>query len=105
MPPPSQIPSPKIKLSQAQTIIEISDNDHNDEKVNENRSQPTKTKVFEKFIAQRQISMPPASQILSKKIKPSQTQTIIDLTDDDADDFIQSTSSFSYRPIKKLKST
>ena len=107
MPPPSRIPSEKIKLSEAQTIIETSDNDRNDEKANENHSQPTKTKVFEKFISQRQISIPPSSQILSKKIKPSQTQTIVDLTDDDddADDFIQSTPSFSYRTIKKLKST
>jgi hypothetical protein len=104
MPPPTQVPAQKIEPSKTQATIDITD-DHDDidKKVNANHFQQTKPKALGKFIAQRPIAMPSPTQISSRKIKPSQTQVIIDITDDDDDDFMESTPSFSYQSRKKLK--
>jgi len=99
MPPPTFIPSQTIKSSPIKEIVNLTD----DESSHKNRSEQIKTKVFDKCLSQHPVSTPPVP-ILSQKINSSRTQTIIDLTDDD-DDFIQSTSTYSYRPEKKFKST
>ncbi len=107
MPPPLLIPTQKIKSSPIQEKINLTDDDDDDdsdEMINKKHSEQIKTKMFEKVLTHHSISTPPAP-ILSQKIDSSRIQMTIDLTDDDDDDFIQSTSSFSYRPVKKFKST
>jgi len=109
MPPPTLIPTQKIKSSPIKETINLKDDDDDDddsdETINKKHSEQIKTKMFEKVLTHHSISTPPAP-ILSQKIDSSRIQMTIDLTDDDDDDdFIQSTSSFSYRPVKKFKST
>jgi hypothetical protein len=86
-------------------VDDLTDDEDYDEQANGGRTQQSKAKVFEKYIAQRPKCMPPPI-IPSQKVNSPRTQTVVDLTDDDDDgDFIQSTPSFSFRPGKKLKST
>jgi hypothetical protein len=93
MPPPSQI----------QEMIDLTDND-DDKKMKKKYSKQMINKTIEKYNTQRPRSTPPVP-ILSQKDNSPRTQTIIDITDDDDDDFVLSTPSFSYRPKKKLKLT
>lgn len=101
-PPPVVISSQHVKSSPIQDIINLTD-DEDEETINKIRPEQTKTKFFRRSLTQQPRSSPPVP-ILSQKIDPSRIQTIIDLTDDD-DDFIQSSSSLSFRRVKKLKTT
>jgi hypothetical protein len=101
MPPPVISSTQNFKSSPIQDIINLTDAD-DEEIINKTPSEPIKSKFFQRSFTQQPRSSPPVP-ILSQKMNSSRTQTIIDLTDDDDDDFIQSTSSLSFQPIKKLK--
>lgn len=94
-------------------VEDLSDDENEAEKPEENRSTKLKSKVFQRFLAQRPVVMPPppssttkSSQMPIENKTLSQAQHFIDLTDDDDDDrknFVESMSSYSGRPGKKRK--
>lgn len=58
-----------------------------DEEVNENHSEKIKPKAFEKFMAQRPISMPPPTLIPTQEVKSSsKIQDIINLNNDESEE-------------------
>ena len=86
MPPPMLIPAESVPSSPIHDIINLT-TDHTEEIKSQIHSVPTKRKAYQRSLTQYPRSSPPVP-ILSQKLTSSRTQTIIDLTDDDDNDFI-----------------